>query len=117
MYYNNNGDTMNVDEFINYIEYEKNYSENTIIAYKSNIELFITFCKDNNITNIKKVDYTVIRNYISYLYDNKYTSRSINRMLSALRSYFKYLRDEDIINSNPFTLISGPKQEKNYQNI
>ena len=97
-----------VDDFINYLEYERNYSNNTIIAYKNNIEKFIDYID----IDIKKVNYDTIRSYISYLYEKKYQAKSISRMISSLRSFFKYLKINHIINENPMTLISNPKLEK-----
>lgn len=97
-----------VDDFINYLEYERNYSNNTIIAYKNNIEKFIDYID----IDIKKVNYDTIRSYISYLYEKKYQAKSISRMISSLRSFFKYLKVNHIIKDNPMTLISNPKLEK-----
>lgn len=98
-----------LDDFINYLEYERNYSINTIIAYRTNIEKFSNYIGD---INIKDIDYDSIRGYISYLYDNKYKAKSISRMISSLRSFFKYLKVNNIITNNPMTLISNPKVEK-----
>ena len=101
-----------MDDFINYLEYERNYSNNTIIAYKNDIIELIDYLDTKRITNIKNVDYDTIRNYLSYLYNNKYKSKYIYRMISSLRSFFKYLKINDIITNNPMTLISNPKVEK-----
>ena len=101
-----------MDDFINYLEYERNYSNNTIIAYKNDIIEFIDYLDTKRITNISDVDYDTIRTYLSYLYDNKYKAKSISRMISSLRSFFKYLKVNKIITNNPMTLISNPKVEK-----
>ena len=103
---------MNIEEFLNYLEYERNYSYNTIIAYKNNINKFFLYCNDNGIKNINNIDYNFIRRYISYLYDNNYQAKSISRMISAIRSYFKYLQKENKIKINPLDLITSPKLEK-----
>lgn len=97
-----------VEDFINYLEYERNYSNNTVIAYKNNIAKFIDYIN----MDIKNVDYDTVRKYISYLYEQKYQAKSISRMISSLRSFFKYLKINHIINNNPMTLISNPKVEK-----
>lgn len=99
----------NIDEFLNYLEYERNYSNNTILAYQNNLEQFESFCKQENIKNIKDIDYNFIRKYMEYLYKKNYTTSSINRMLSVLRSFFKYLNSENKIDNNPLNLITGPK--------
>ena len=87
----------NIDAFSNYLEYERNYSNNTILAYQNNLEQFESFCKQENIKNIKNIDYNFIRKYMEYLYKKNYTTSSINRMLSVLRSFFKYLNSENKI--------------------
>ena len=101
-----------LDDFINYLEYERNYSNNTIIAYKNNILQLINYLDSININDIKSVKYETIRGYLSYLHENKYKSKSISRMISSMRSFFKYLKGENIITNNPMTLISNPKLEK-----
>lgn len=101
-----------LDEFISYLKYEKNYSNNTIIAYENNIRNFLSYCKIKNVKNMNDVNYQFIRSYISYLYDQKYQAKSITRMLSALRSFFKYLKREEKISTNPLDLITSPKVEK-----
>ena len=101
-----------LDDFINYLEYERNYSNNTIIAYKNNILQLINYLDSININDIKSVKYETIRGYLSYLHENKYKSKSISRMISSMRSFFKYLKVENVISNNPMTLISNPKLEK-----
>ncbi len=112
-----------LNSFIDYLKYEKHYSENTVIAYEKNISQFIEFlnCEEN--CNIDKVDYTLMRRYLNYLYTLKYSSKSICRHISSLRSFFKFLVNEGIIKNNPMILITNPKVEKklpkfiNYEDI
>ena len=112
-----------IKKFIEYLEYEKGYSKKTIISYENYLELFNKYLKENKIENIKKIDYNVIRKYLSYLHDNKYEASSVSRKISALRSFFKYNIKLNIISNNPMTLISNPKKEKklpkylNYEEI
>ena len=100
-----------VDDFINYLEYERNYSNNTIIAYKNNILQLIDYLDNNKIKDIRKVDYDTIRTYLSYIH-SKYEAKSISRMISSMRSFFKYLKVNNVILNNPMLLISNPKVEK-----
>ena len=100
-----------VDDFINYLEYERNYSNNTIIAYKNNILQLIDYLDNNKIKDIRKVDYDTIRTYLSYIH-SKYEAKSISRMISSMRSFFKYLKSNKVITNNPMLLISNPKVEK-----
>lgn len=102
----------NINKFLDYLKYEKNYSENTIIGYQNHLELFKKFLYSKKITNINSVDYTLIRNYINFLYEKEYNAKSICNHISSLRSFFKYLKNEDIIKNNPIILIENPKLEK-----
>ena len=96
-------------EYLEMIEYEKNYSKNTIIAYKENLLEFLDFIELNK---IKKFTYDDIRKYMKELYDKKYTNSSICRQISCLRGFFKYLYNNNYIDDNPMLLISNPKMEK-----
>lgn len=102
----------NMDKFLDFLKYEKNYSENTIIGYSNHLQLFVSFLNDNNIENVHNVDYNLIRKYINYLYDKNYNSKSICNHISSLRSFFKFLKNEEIISTNPMILIENPKLEK-----
>lgn len=98
--------------FIDYLKNEKNYSIMTINSYKVDLDIFINFCKRENMTNIKKIDYKFIRLYLSFLYEKKYSKKTISRRISALRSLFKYLLREKVILKNPMILVSNPKLDK-----
>ena len=100
------------NDFINYIENIRNYSKYTIKSYEEDLELFYEYCKKNNKTNIKDLDYHFIRTYLAYLYNNNHSKKTISRKLSALRSFFKYLTAEKIITKDPMNLISNPKLDK-----
>lgn len=98
--------------FLDYLKYQKAYSENTIISYKNDIDEFLNFMNKENIDNINNVDYSVVRFYLMDLYNQKFGRNSVSRKLSSLRSFFKYLHNEEIVKINPFSLISSPKKEK-----
>lgn len=101
-----------ITKFIEYLEYEKGYSKKTIISYEKDLELFNNYLKENKIENINKIDYTIIRKYLSHLHDKNYESSSVSRKISTLRTFFKYNLKENTIKQNPMTLISNPKKEK-----
>ena len=100
----------NVDEFLNYLKSNKGFSENTIKNYGIDLDEFYDYVEN------KKVDIDLIRSYLKHLYDKKYKSRTISRKVSSLKSYFKYLESEGIIDDNPMSLISNPKIEKTLPN-
>ena len=103
----------NLELFLDYLEFEKNFSINTIVGYKKDINEFISFLDDKKITN---PEYNDIREYLSYMYDKKYKSKTIARHISSLKSFYKYLFRNEIIDNNPMVLISTPKLEKNLPN-
>lgn len=99
-----------LSEFLKYIDLEKNYSNYTLINYKDDLSFYLDFLNKENI-GVLDSDYKVIRNYLSYMYNKKYSSKTISRHISSLRSFYKYMLKENYIVKNPMTLISNPKQE------
>lgn len=99
-------------EFLKYLKDEKNYSKLTVINYGKDLKLFLDFLKVEKVTNIKKIDYQLMRSYLSFLYDKDYSKKTIARNISTLRSFFKYHLKEKNIEQNPMTLIQNPKLDK-----
>ena len=100
-----------IDDFLEYLKYQKNYSDNTIKNYRDDIIIFNNFLDSKNI-KINDVNYDLIREYLKYLHNLKYTSKSVVRIISSLRGLFKYLVHNKIIKDNPMTLVSNPKVER-----
>lgn len=98
-----------IEKFIRYLEIEKNYSAHTILNYRLDLEDFNRFLGK---TAIEKIDYLVLRKYLAVLKDKNLTSRTVNRRLSALRSFFRFLVREGLLKTNPILILSSPKQEK-----
>jgi integrase/recombinase XerC len=99
-------------DFLKYLKEEKNYSKYTILNYGKDLKLFQTFLKDEKIDDIKNIDYNIIRQYLSFLYEKEYENKTISRNISTLRSFFKYHLKEKNIVKNPMLLIPNPKIEK-----
>jgi len=98
-----------IEKFIRYLDIEKNYSKHTILNYKLDLEGFSKFLGE---TEIEKVDYLVLRKYLAVLKEKNLTNRTVNRHLSSLRSFFKFLTREGLLKTNPILSLSSPKQEK-----
>ena len=97
--------------YLEYLEYQRHYSRYTIDNYERDIEEFLDYLKRESIDYLK-LEYSDIRLYLAYLKDEKHEkSTSINRKLSALRSYYKYLCNNNKVKTNLFNLISSPKKE------
>lgn len=105
-----------IEEFLEYIAFEKNYSDYTVQNYEEDLIGFKNFLAVEHINNIKQIDYSIIRLYLKKMYEKKYSKKTIARHISTLRTFFKYLMREDIIETNPITLISNPKQDKKLPN-
>ncbi len=97
-----------INKFINYLKYEKNYSENTLISYTKDLTMFVNFFNKD----ILLLEYNDIRNYLLFLHEKKYTNKSISRNISSLKSFYKYLIKEDIIKDTPMKLVTLPRSEK-----
>ena len=105
------GDDMDfIYKFLDYLKFEKGFSDYTVKSYETDLKEFYDFAGDDE-ANIETV-----RNYLRKLYEDKYSSRSISRKVSSLKSYFKYLEGEGIIKDNFMRLISNPKIEKTLPN-
>ena len=100
----------NAYKFLDYLKYEKGFSDHTIRNYEIDLKEFYGF------TGEKNIDIELVRRYLRKLYENKYSSRTISRKVSSLKSYFKYLESEGIIKDNFMRLISNPKIEKTLPN-
>ncbi len=93
---------MDFSQFKDYLRHEKKYSVHTVTAYSKDLLQFATFIKENfEETNLKKVNYSLIRSYIVYLSDAKTSNRSINRKISSLKTYYKFLLKTKQINVSP----------------
>jgi integrase/recombinase XerC len=99
--------------FFDYLTYEKKYSAHTITSYKNDISQFILYINpQNEDLSVTEINYQQIRAWVSELLKNKIAARSVNRKLSSLKSFFKFLQRQQIIESNPLSKISGPKTPK-----
>lgn len=101
------------EEFIKYLRYEKNYSPLTEISYLNDITQFEEFIKekDEEIT-ITSIDSDIIRIWISTLIEQGLKPSSVNRKLSTLKSFFKFLLKKEAIDKDPTKLLVGPKTKR-----
>lgn len=102
--------------FIKYLDRELNFSENTIISYKRDLEKFAQYLKRKQL-NYKTITREEIRDYLKKLADENLKNSSISRNISCLRSFYNYLVLEGKIENNLFKTVSNPKQEKKLPNF
>jgi integrase/recombinase XerD len=105
-------------EYLNILSLEKNLSENTIISYKSDLTVFITFLKnDFNIDDPEKISYNHVSSFFQLLFELELSGSSAARYLSSLRGFFKYLFHNNYITKNPVDKIEAPKRKKNIPEV
>jgi len=104
-----------INLFLDYLTYEKKYSDNTVEGYRKDLEEFLQYITDKK-ENYKNMNYSNVTEYLIYLSDKKLSPSSINRHLSALRSFYEYMMSNGLVKSNPFKLVHGPKKDKKLPN-
>jgi integrase/recombinase XerC len=100
------------DNFLKYIESEKRYSPNTIFAYENDLKQFLLFLENNNIMTPVDVSVKIIRQWVVQLSENKINPNSIKRKIATIRTFYRYLEREEVINKNPAKIINLPKTAK-----
>ena len=104
---------MLIKSFLDYLRYERNYSEKTVLAYSEDIKQLQEFAQEEyGRFNPLEVEAELIREWIVSLMDRGYTSTSVNRKLSSLRSFYKYLLRQGEVTKDPLCKITGPKNKK-----
>lgn len=103
-----------IDFFADYLRYERNYSACTIIAYVKDLEQFETFVrgKTGDLFELDIIDSDLVREWIVFLLDNHISPVSVNRKLSSLKSFFKFLIRQGMVVTSPLRLVNGPKIKK-----
>ena len=100
-----------IDDYLDFLKYQKNYSEYTIKSYENDIMEYFNYINSEGL-NYKDIEYSDIRFYLMYLKDKEDNNSSIDRKLSALRGFYKYLVNEEVVHNNVFSLVNGPKKSK-----
>jgi integrase/recombinase XerC len=107
-----------INRFGDYLKYERNVSEHTLRNYMSDLEQFhdhlcpVDSTGKRRRVEITQVDHITIREYLSKLYQEKRKKTSIARKLATLRTFFKFLCREEVVQLNPARLVSSPRLEK-----
>lgn len=101
---------MHLDRFYTYIRHEKRYSPHTLTAYKIDLLQFFSFV--NAEVDASFTDVFLIRNWIVHLMDKQNDTRSVNRKISSLKTYFRFLVREKLVVDNPMSKIQSPKLAK-----
>ena len=108
--------TNEIGQFLDYLTFERNVSVNTVAAYRDDLESFLSFlCNDylsmgRDQIELARVDHLTIRAYLAHLSRRKLSRNSVARHLSALRTFFRYLVREGVVEANPARAVATPKR-------
>ena len=100
-----------LDEYLKYLDVQKNYSNYTIRSYKKDILEFLTFLDKHKI-DILNVEYENIKLFLKEQNSKKNKSSTLSRKISSIRGFYDFLINNYNVKNNPFTLIKSPKKEK-----
>lgn len=104
---------MEVDSFINYLQYEKRFSPHTVVAYRKDLEQFLTFLQEvMGLESVTGVNHHHIRSWIVEMLSNDRAPRTIHRKVSTLKTFFHFLRQRGRIGHNPMRKVVVPKTGK-----
>ncbi|TAJ14940.1 integrase [Marinilabiliaceae bacterium JC017] len=101
-----------ISSFFKYLEFEKRSSQYTIVTYECDLRQFQVFLKEQNINLWENVTSKVIRNWMVGLLDSGISPRTISRKIAALKTFFRFLMREGILEVNPAESVITPKVPK-----
>lgn len=102
-----------VKSFIEYLQFEKRYSQHTIISYQTDLEQFFAFLRSQyDSPPLATISAAFVRSWLAEMRDEKMTPKSLNRKISSLKSFFKYLMKVGEVKQSPLTTIISPKVGK-----
>ncbi|GKQ42717.1 tyrosine recombinase XerC [Companilactobacillus sp. RD055328] len=102
-----------IEDFITYLTIDRNYSEETIKAYRDDINIFVRFLKDQGdfkgFENVGSID---IDSYLEYMDNKEYSIDTVQRRISSLRSFYKHLQRNQLITNDPFDLVQLKRKSR-----
>ena len=102
----------NINQFIHHLKVEKRYSENTLLAYQKDITQFSSFIEQQYELLFSFVKHIHIRSYIVELMNSNISNRSVCRKISSIKSFYKFLKKNDIVSQSPLANVQLPKVSK-----
>lgn len=103
---------MYLQEFIDYLSYQKRFSVHSIKAYHKDLETFWEYSNKEGYTTLNELNHLVIRSWLVSMMESGIEARSVNRKISTLKSYYKFLIREGKVEINPMSKIISPKTAK-----
>lgn len=106
------------ESFINFLRYEKRYSTHTVTAYKNDLDQFVDYCtKVVGDFVVNKVDAKLVRAWVVSLMENDISPRSVGRKIATIKTFYKYLMKEQLVDNNPAMFVPLPKVRKKLPNF
>ena len=101
------------DNYIDYLRFEKRYSAHTVLAYHTDLDDFTKFLNQQySVTDLLIADHNLIRSWLISLIDRKISTRSVNRKLSTLKSFYRYCQKQGLLTVNPMLKVVAPRVSK-----
>lgn len=102
-----------IQEFLDHLQFQKRFSQHTLIAYKNDLTVFFHFLqKEYGEIDLAEIKPAYIRSWLADLKENGLTSKSMNRKISTLKSFFKYYMAEGAVSKSPLATLISPKMKK-----
>ncbi len=102
-----------IRSFLDYLKFQKRYSQHTVISYENDLTAFFSFLNVQfDESSVKDIKPTYIRTWLASLKNDEISSKTINRKISTLRSFFKYQLKQELILVSPMATITAPKIAK-----
>ena len=101
-----------IEEYLHFLKIERGLSNNTIVSYQRDLKQYASYLTEQNITDISDIDRFVIMDFLSFLKKEDKSSTTITRMVSSLRRFHQFLRQERYTDSDPMQYIDTPKKKQ-----
>ena len=102
-----------IEKFIDFIRFEKRYSIHTVSAYQKDLEQFTLFLDSQfDIKNPDDISSSMIRSWLMSMMEDEMSARSVNRKITTLKSFYKFLIKQNLTNKNPMLKVTSPKTPK-----
>lgn len=102
-----------IESFLRYIEFEKRFSQHTVVSYKTDLSQFQDFLSVTfELEAVQNASFPMIRSWIAHLIDSKNEPRSVNRKIASLRSFYKFLLRQGVLNKDPMIKVKVLKTQK-----
>ncbi len=101
-----------IDSFLNFLQFEKRFSPHTVTSYKNDLSQFEGYLQEQYEEHVQSASYSMVRSWIVQLVDKNLDALSVNRKIASLRSYYKFLMRQGLIEKDPMMKIKVLKTRK-----